>query len=404
MPVDASVSSGKFTRKPVLYAIAAFAAIIGLGAFTTVVSAGESDTNKQPADWAHRTARNYALPISAETQLTDQVHIIRPAWQYEIHTGIGKGGSGTAIRKLEQGVEPTFGDTASAVVADGVYIVSWAEATGDVIARPESVTDRYYRGEENYKLLAETYFRIDANWNTIALDATTGKKLWQVSEPSASMNFVSSKRGHNGIDPAAGNGVYVTVTVTGRIFAYDIATGEKRWEGNVGDWHERAEVFKAEALAERSIPGVSSGMFGLLRPGLVVVGDLVVVPDFRGGLIGLNTTDGREEWWIKESVNNRQGSPRLWMHEDKTYLLTHQNRDGDTVTLIDPVEGSILWTHQTGYNPGDLIMGEDMVMLNQSGSRRDPVLLTAYRITLNGVCLENSPAASTQRSNNKIKE
>jgi outer membrane protein assembly factor BamB len=337
------------------------------------------------ADWTHRTAHHFAPPLSEEIRLAGEVNVFRPLWEHTIHTGIGKAGSGSAIGIQNQGFVPTFGDTASSVVADGVYLLSWAEVTGDVVARPESITDRYYRGEENFAALAETYFRIDANWNTIALDAETGEKLWQVSEPSASMNFISSKRGHNGIDPAAGNGVYVTTTITGRIFAYDIRTGEKKWESDVGEWHERAEAFKAEALAERNIPGVGDGMFGYVRPGLVVVDDLVVVPDLREGLLGLNVQTGEQVWHIAEAVNNRQGSPRLWSHEGRNYLLTHQNRGENTVYLIDPADGRIVWKDETGYNPGDLILGGDIVMLNPNGNRRNPALLAAYRITLDGL-------------------
>jgi outer membrane protein assembly factor BamB len=346
---------------------------------------------KESSEWMHRTAHNYAIPLAEDIKLTDQAQIIRPFWEFAIHTGIGKSGGGTAMGLLKDGFSPTFGDTASAVVADGVYLLSWSEATGDISARPGSIHDRYFRGEKKYKKLAKTYFRIDANWNTIALDAATGEKLWQISEPSASMNFVSSKRDHNGIDPAAGSGVYVTVTVTGRIFAYDIKTGKKRWEGNVGEWYQKAKAFKTKALAQRNIPHVSSGMFGSIRSGLVVVDDIVVVPDLRGGLIGLNAADGQERWRIGASINNRQGCPRLWKHEGKTYVITYQrrrygrDRGGDTVTMIDPSDGRILWTHKTGYNQGDLIMGEDMVLLNPSGSRRDGVRLAAYRISAKGL-------------------
>ena len=342
----------------------------------------------QAEGWIHRAALNFAPLLSEEISLTDKVQVIRPSWDFEIHTGIGKSGSNTATRVLEDGFEPTFGDTASAVVADGVYLLSWAEATGGIHGRPGSIHDRYFRGETNYQKLADTYFRIDANWNTIALDAATGEKLWQVSEPSASMNFVSSKRGHNGIDPAAGNGVYVTATVTGRVFAYDIQTGKKRWQGNVGEWHKQAEAYKAKALAERNVPGVDSDMFGSIRPGLVVVDDLAVVPDLHDGLIGFDLATGEERWRIGESINNRQGIPRPWEHQGKTYLLTHQNRGGDTVTLIDSSDGRIVWTHETGYNPGDLIMGEDMVLLNPSQSRKDAILLSAYRIAVDGLTRE----------------
>lgn len=334
-------------------------------------------------DWPYRTAHDYVMPDEDHVTLTPHSHLIRPLWSYEIHTGIGSSSSGPAGVILSQGFEPTYGETAAAVVIDGVYILSWSEATGDVIARPESMTDRYWRGEETYRRFRDTYLRIDANWNTIAVNAETGEKLWKVSQPSASINFQSSKRSHNGIDPVAGNGIYVTITVTGRVFAYDIATGKKRWETNVGQWHERAEAFKAEALANRNLPIVDHGMFGALRPGAAMVGQTVVIPDLQGGLIALRSSDGSELWRIDQPVLDRQGNPRLWEHQGKTYLLTHQNRGTRAVYLIDPADGSIVWTHPTGHNPGKLILGEDTVMLNPEND--DPGLLAAYRISLQGL-------------------
>ncbi len=335
------------------------------------------------ADWPYRTAHNYVLPAEDDVELTDRAHLIRPIWSYEIHTGINSSSSGPAGHILAQGFEPTYGETSAAVVVDGVYILSWSQATGDVVARPESLTDRYWRGAQTYERFKGTYLRIDANWNTIALDAATGEKLWQVSQPSASINFQSSKRSHNGIDPAAGNGIYVTLTVTGRVFAYDIATGEKRWETNVGEWHEAAEAFKAEALAKRNLPIVDDGMFGSVRSGAVFVGDRVIIPNLRGGLIALRSRDGSELWRLEEPVMNRQGNPRLWEHEGKTYLVTHQNRGHRAVSLIDPDDGSLVWSHETGHNPGKLILGEDTVLLNPEGE--DPGLLAAYRLSLNGL-------------------
>ncbi|MCC5830085.1 MAG: PQQ-binding-like beta-propeller repeat protein [Phycisphaeraceae bacterium] len=335
------------------------------------------------SDWSYRTAHDYVMPAEDNVVLTPHSHLIRPLWSYEIHTGIGSSSSGPAGTILSQGFEPTYGETAAAVVIDGVYILSWSEATGDVIARPESMTDRYWRGQATYNRFKDTYLRIDANWNTIALDGDTGKKLWKVSQPSASINFQSSKRTHNGIDPVAGNGIYVTLTVTGRVFAYDIATGKKRWETNVGEWHESAEAFKAEALANRNLPTVSAGMFGSLRPGAAMVGDSVIVPNLRGGLIALRSKDGSELWRIDQPVLDRQGTPRLWEHNRKTYLLTHQNRGNRAVYLIDPADGSIVWTHQTGNNPGKLIIGQDTVILNPENE--DPGLLAAYRISLQGL-------------------
>lgn len=337
----------------------------------------------QASDWTYRTAFNYVRPLEAGVELTPNGNLIRPLWSYEIHTGMNSTSAGPSVHILDQGFEPTYGETAAAVVVDGVYILSWSEATGDVIARQDSLTDRYHGGDDSYAALKNTLYRIDANWNTIALDADTGEKLWQVSQPSASINFQSSKRSHNGIDPAAGNGLYVTLTVTGRVFAYNVADGSLRWETTIPGWHERAEAFKAERLAERSLPIVDDGPFGTLRPGATLVDDKVIIPDLRGGLIALDSSDGSRLWNIEKTVMNRQGNPRHWEHDGKTYLITHENGGERAVYLIDPDDGSILWTHETGHNPGKLILGGDYVMLNPE--REDPGLLAAYRISLDGL-------------------
>ncbi len=184
----------------------------------------------------------------------------------------------------------------------------------------------------------------------------------------------------------AGNGIYVTMSILGRVFAYDIATGALRWETHVGEWHERAEAFKAEALEKRDLPITHDGPFGSLRSGAAMVNDKVIVPDLRGGLIALNLEDGSRIWHLDENVMNRQGNPRLWEHEGRSYLITHTiHTPHNRVHLIDPEDGRILWRHETGYNPGKLLMGEDMVLLNPSGDRSEWALLAAYRISRDGL-------------------
>ncbi len=337
-------------------------------------------------DWSYRTAHDYVPPLEEGRQLTSKAYIVRPIWSYPLHTGINSSSAGGGIRVVNAGFEPTYGETAAAVVVDGVYILSWAQTTGDVTARIESLTDRYHEEGRYYEQLGDTYYRIDADWNTIAIDANTGEKLWQASQPSASINFQSSKRGHNGLDPVAGNGLYVTMSILGRVFAYDMATGELRWETTVGSWHEEAEAFKAKCLEERTLPITHDGPFGTLRKGAAMVGNTVIIPDIRGGLIGLNAEDGSQIWHLDENVMNRQGNPHLWEHEGKTYLITHTiHSPYNRVHLIDPDDGSIVWTYDTGFNPGKLLIGEDHVLLNPSSNRREWALLACYRITPQGL-------------------
>ena len=355
-------------------------ALAGLGA---IVLAGPLAA----ADWAYRTAHDYHPPLDEGIGLTDQGHLVRPLWSYDnLHTGINSSSSGGASRILRMGLSPTYGETSAAVVVDGVYLLSWSEATGDVSARPESITDRYWRGNADSEEFRDNYFRIDANWNTIALDAETGEKLWKVSRPSASINFQSSKRGHNGLDPVAGHGIYVTMSILGHVFAYDIQTGDLVWESVLEEWNEITQAFKEESLEKRNLPITDDGPFGNVRAGGSMVGDVVILPDLRGGLLGLKVEDGSQIWHQTESVINQQGTPRLWEHEGKTYVISHTiHQPHNRVHLIDPEDGSILWTHETGFNPGKLLMGEGYVLLNPDRDRRTPALLAAYKISLDGL-------------------
>lgn len=337
-------------------------------------------------DWPSAAPHNFAPTLPEGVELTDTVNHIRPAWEVEIHTGIGKSGSGTAMGVLEEGFEPTFGDTSAGIMVDGLYILSWAEATGDVSGDPDKVDSRYFSNEERNETLADTYLRIDANWNTIALDLETGEERWRTSEPSASLNFVSDKRSHNGINPAAGEGVFVTVSVTGHVFGYDVATGERRWHTTIPEWNDRAEDFKAEALEERRIPSLDDDIFGSKRAGVVVVDGVAVVPDLMGGVLGLSLSDGSLLWQEEDRLHDG-AIPRIWENGGESYLLTN-NADGRgnrEVHLMNPRTGETVWSHETGQNPGQLIMGDGVLVMNPEGQTNRGASLAAYEISLEGL-------------------
>ncbi len=339
-------------------------------------------------DWLHSAAHDFAPPWK-DISLTTDENMVRLAWFKPMHTGIGKRGLGGVIEVIEAGFEPTIGDSASPVVADGVLLVSWAQSSGDVTARPESFSDRYFRGDQRLQdpRVRDTYMRIDADWITVALDAGTGEELWRRVEPSAAMNFESSKRGHNGISGAAGDGVYVTVSLLGHVFAYDIAEGKQLWQATLPEWQESAQAFKDEALTERRMPGIRDGVFGYKRSGAVVVEGIAVVPDLRGGVIGYNLHSGQRLWRVS-GVLHDQATPRPWRDDEGvTWLvLSDANHRGDReVHLLDPREGTLAWSHETGFNPGQLHMGEGHVLLNTESGRREPVLWTCYRITRDGL-------------------
>lgn len=328
---------------------------------------------------------DFVFPREVGVDLTPKVEHIRLAWKTPIHTGFIKGGAATAAKLLQSGFEPAYGESASPLLSDGVLLVSWSQPSGDVTARLDSFKQRYFRDEARNQALQSSYFRIDADWHTLALDAETGETMWHRIEHSASLNFLSSKRGHNGITGAVRDGVYITITILGHVHAYDLATGKQRWAVTLKEWNQRAQAFKEAALAQRTMPQVGEAPFGRKRSGAIIVNGIAVVPDLSGGLVGLDVENGAVIWHTPDAMDDT-ASPRPWHHEGKTWLVCNRSNQGShAIHLIDPRTGGIQWSHPTGINPGQLLMGEGYILLNQKRTVRKRVLLTAYRLEVDGL-------------------
>ena len=324
---------------------------------------------------------DFTTPFSVDSSLTAHPEHIREAWSYRVHTGIGKGGSGAILEALERGFRPTYGETGHPVVEDGVLLVSWSQPSGDVIADLDSFKNRYYGKKARNKKIGDAYFMIDADWHTLALDAETGEKLWEKVQPSASINMLSIKRGHNGFNPTAGGGVYVTISILGEVFAYDLKSGKTLWTTKIEDWNQRTTAAKAEMMASRTMPGQGSGPFGTRRSGAIVVDDIVVIPDGEEGLIGLRLKDGKQVWQTADRLSN-QSTPRPWTEDGKTWLVCNNSPD---LYLLDPMSGETKWHFETGGNPGQLLMGDGYLMLNPNKRLKKPAYLEAYRLGTEGL-------------------
>lgn len=350
------------------------------------LSAASAAADPVPGWTSHATDHHFVAPREPSVELTQTLAHIRLAWSTPLHTGFGKGGGGTAVALLEDGFDPAYGETGSPILSDGVLLISWSQPTGEVTADLSTITDRYFDNEAENRLLQDNYFRIDADWHTIALDAVTGETLWTRVQPSASLNFLSTKRGHNGLSGAARDGLYVTETLLGEVFAYEIASGDLRWSATIEDWNAQAEAYKQTMLAERRMPTQDGGPFGSKRSGAIIVENTVVVPDLQKGLVGLSVADGSEIWRTAD-VLHAQATPTPWEHEGTTYLICNQASGpyDRTIHLLDPRDGQILWSFATGYNPGQLLVGEDHLLLNDVDDRTSDALLACYRIGIDGL-------------------
>lgn len=327
----------------------------------------------------------FVFPREEGVDLTSKIEHLRLAWKNPIHTGIIKGGSGTVAGLLQDGIDPAYGESATPLLSNGVLLVSWSQPSGEVSGRLDSFSQRYFSNEDRNKAIQSTYLRIDADWHTVAIDADSGETLWHQIEPSASLNFVSAKRGHNGITGATGNGLYITMSILGNVYAYDIASGERRWSTTIDQWHSRAQAFKDEALAQRNMPQVGDAPFGHKRSGAIIADGVAVIPDLSGGLVGLQLDDGSQIWHTPAIIDDT-ASPRSWIHDGKTWLVCNGSNQGDrAIHLLDPLTGTKQWTHPTGNNPGQLLMGEGYLLLNTKKSVKKSVLVTAYRLGIDGL-------------------
>lgn len=345
---------------------------------TTAVASG-------PGLSSHAGDHDFVFPHEDGIKLTSVVEHVRLAWKHEIHTGFVKGGSGTVLDVLEAGHRPAYGEAASPLLVDGVLLVSWSRPSGEVSARLDSIKHRYFRNDEVNQKFLGNYFLIDADWHTLALDAKTGKKLWHRVEPSASLNFLSNKRDHNGITGAAGQGVYVTLSMLGEVFAYDLKTGEKKWSTKLDAWNKRAQAFKDEQLEKKELPYLSSAPFGHKRSGAIIVDDVVILPDLQGGLIGVSLADGKQLWHTPDRLHH-QATPRPWKHDGKTWLICNDASGGaGHIHLVDPKTGETKWSHETGANPGQLLMGDGYLMLNENPKEKETAYLSCYTISLDGL-------------------
>jgi len=361
-----------------------------------IAGAGCSVSAGEPSNWSSYAGDGDFVPVRQGLELTDDPANIRVAWKNPTHTGIIKSGGGTALKAQKAGFDPAYGEAANLIVADGVVFCSWSQPSGKGKVPRDRVDHRYWDKSEK-AALPDKFFSVDADWHTIAIDAKTGRTLWEKREASASMHFIPGKRSHHGISGAYGNGMYATMTILGEVFAYDASSGKLRWKTTVPEWHKWTSKVKDERMQERKlVVTVRDNPFSSQRRGLAIVGDVVVVPDLRGGITGFNAKNGKRQWHVPQALE-RAAVPQIWRHNGKAWLLCNgpkgRDRDSSRIRLIDPENGNVAWSHDSGANRGCLVFGDDHLILNvrgddgrkEGGYRKGAGLLACYRVSPDGL-------------------
>jgi outer membrane protein assembly factor BamB len=313
-----------------------------------------------------------AAPVA--TPLVADLSQARLLWESDFRD-LGRGkGSSQAYRRVEQFTKEEFarmgappGSWAGPIVADAtVFCASW---------RPcgEEVEVQGVRA------------RLDAEDLVVAIDALTGKTKWIAVEPGGILKGGGKRQGFQ-VGPVHHRGVVYSLGSTARLFAHDSATGRKIWES---DEHPARAAEKK--VREEALRGLAEGRWTYaLSPNwcssLAVAQDVLIVPDQKGGLLGVELGTGKRMWSLAGAIA-RWATPSVWRHDRREYVLC-ANEKGE-IRLIDPVEGRELWKlGGLGPNWFTLSPGRSHVLVNVvvdsgdpgKGAERKPGHLGAVRL------------------------
>jgi hypothetical protein len=229
----------------------------------------------------------------------------------------------------------------------------------------------------------------------VCFDDRTGKALWK---------RIFHERGYNHrkvyaplCEPCVANGRLYGLGSAGCVYALDAVTGKTLWQNDVGQAHEEYE--QQRELCARTRVRARDSDANQFNTALAVADGVVAMADgaylsSKGdtGLVAFDATTGRRLWTIPNTLY-KFGSPTVWRHEGpsagsgqaKEYFLAA----GDWMRLVEPKTGRVLW--EMG-GPNDVVtqctipaVRGDYVVVNKNVDKgsagRGP---TCYRISLSG--------------------
>ena len=310
------------------------------------------------------------LPLRTTTPLVEDLAQARLAWvTTEADLGAAKTGSQTFVgsAEVEARIGPDArnppGNWAAVVVADGRVFASTFQPAGPVFTAPYKTNKPYEKGETAQ---VPTRFRVAADDVVVCHDARDGHRLWIAREPGGIL-LAGGKRGGFQVAPAVDGGRVFALGSTGRLFAYDAASGQRLWQVDIGAARAAAAKSLADGLAQAAagvmvLPGEPD-----LHVSLVAVDGAVIATDATGklndvGLIGFDAGTGERRWRLSNCIS-RYATPSVWRHAGKAWLLCAT--DAGQMRLIDPTDGKVAWMLDgLGRNWSTLAPGERTVMVN----------------------------------------
>ena len=190
-----------------------------------------------------------------------------------------------------------------------------------------------------------------ADWGgtVYAVDAATGKKLWEnkVEKPKTMWPW----HGFAGTGALAGD-VLVEASTEGTAFGLGARTGKLLWKTRIADDQEAGNISKLMAANNLVYIGLSS----VEEPMTVMKKGFK--PDFRGKVLALDPRTGRTVW-ERQLVYAPKNGVAVWSsfaldpETNVLYFTTGNNYTGeaselsDSLVAVNGLTGEILWHRQT---------------------------------------------------------
>ena len=235
-----------------------------------------------------------------------------------------------------------------------------SEAKGLATTWPETGPRRLWQRElgDGYSaIVAEggtlfTMYRKGDNEVVIALDAATGKTIWEFSyaAPFSSEYDTTYGPGPHATPLVAGNMVF-TSGATGKLHSLDKKTGKSLWS------HDLLKEFQGTVR----VNGYSCSPVAYKNEIVMMVGGQ------SSSLVAFNQKDGAVIW-KKHDFKNSTSSPIIINVEGQDQLVAFMYGE---VVGVDPVDGNLLWSHphpvEYGLNVSMPVWGADNLLFISSG-------------------------------------
>ena len=149
--------------------------------------------------------------------------------------------------------------------------------------------------------------------------------------------------------PCVAEGMVFMVLSDGTVCAADQESGEVRWQQSIAAPREISMELR------KSRKKVSYNSSPTLVDGKVIVGSY--------HLFALDAKTG-EVAWRQEQVFSGSGSPAVWRHGDKTYVVA-----GSPTSLVDLDDGRVAWSIEDGYGDTTPCITGDVLAMAAAGDK-----------------------------------